>query len=91
MKLIDFSYTDLKGKQSTRKVLVVQEPSDKISGIDVSEASDQTVVEFALAYEAARQAFLAEVSALEKAYDLRYRFRQFFPSKMENAVTEVVE
>lgn len=90
MKLVDFSYTDLKGKQSTRKVLVVQEPTDKLSGIDVSESTDQTVVEFALAYESARQAFLAEVAALEKQYDLKHRFRQFFPSKMENATTEVL-
>lgn len=90
MKLVDFSYTDLKGKQSTRKVLVVQEPTDKLSGIDVSESTDQTVVEFALAYESARQAFLAEVAALEKQYDLKHRFRQFFPNKMENATTEVL-
>lgn len=90
MKLVDFSYTDLKGKQSTRKVLVVQEPSDKLSGIDVSEANDQDIVEFALAYEAARQAFLSQVAVLEKEYDLVHRFRQFFPAKMEVESTEVL-
>lgn len=90
MKLKTFNYTDLKGKNTVRSVLVVQEPSDKLSGIDVSEADDQTVVEFALAYEAARQAFLSQVAALQSQYDLKHRYRQFFTSKMEEVTEETL-
>jgi len=90
MKLKTFVYEDLKGKVSNRTVLVVQEPTTKLSGIDVTESDDETIVNFALAYETARQAFLAEVSALQTQYELRHRFRQFFETKMDGVVTEEI-
>lgn len=90
MKLKTFNYTDLKGKNTVRTVLVVQEPTDKLSAIDVTEANDQTVVEFALAYEAARQAFLSQVAALQAQYDLKHRYRQFFQDKMVGVVEETL-
>lgn len=90
MKLKEFVYEDLKGKITNRKVLVIQEPTSKLSGIDVTEQDDETIVNFALAYETARQAFLAEVAALESQYDLRHRFRQFFEIKMDGVVTEEI-
>lgn len=90
MKLKEFVYEDLKGKITNRKVLVIQEPTSKLSGIDVTEQDDETIVNFALAYETARQAFLAEVAALESQYDLRHRFRQFFETKMDGVVTEEI-
>lgn len=90
MKLKEFVYEDLKGKITNRKVLVIQEPTSKLSGIDVTEQDDETIVNFALAYETARQAFLAEVAALEAQYDLRHRFRQFFETKMDGVVTEEI-
>lgn len=90
MKLISFNYTDLKGNVTTRQALVVQEATDKHAAIDVSEADDSTIVEFAQAYETARQAFLSQVTALEKQYDLRYRFRQFFPEKMDVISTDSI-
>lgn len=83
MKLKTFNYTDLKGKNTTRTVLVVQEPTDKLSGIDITEATEQDAIEFALAYESARQAFLSQVSALQHQFDLKHRYRQFFQHKME--------
>jgi len=88
MKLKTFVYEDLKGKISNRTVLVVQEPTSKLSGIDVTEANDEVIVNFALAYETARQAFLAEVSALQAQYDLVHRFRQFFETKMDAVTVE---
>lgn len=90
MKLKSFVYQDLKGKITNRTVLVVQEPTDKMSGIDVSEHDDETIVEFALAYEAAKQAFLAQVAALEKQYEMQHRYRQFFSDNMQEVVTENV-
>lgn len=83
MKLISFNYTDLKGKVTSRQALVVQEATDKTAAIDVSEADPIAIMNFARAYETARQAFLSQVATLEKEYDLRWSFRQFFPDKME--------
>jgi hypothetical protein len=90
MKLKTFVYTDLKGKISNRQVLVVQEPTTKLSGIDVTEQDDEAVVNFALAYEAARSTFLAQVEALQRQYDLNHRYRQFFEDKMDGVVTEEI-
>jgi len=90
MKLKTFVYTDLKGKISNRQVLVVQEPTTKLSGIDVTEQDDEAVVCFALAYEAARDTFLAQVASLQSQYDLAHRYRQFFEDKMDGVVTEEI-
>lgn len=90
MKLKTFVYEDLKGKISNRTVLVVQEPTSKLSGIDVTDSNDEAIVCFALAYETARQAFLAEVAALQDQYDLVHRYRQFFETKMDGVITEEV-
>jgi hypothetical protein len=90
MKLKTFVYTDLKGKISNRQVLVVQEPTTKLSGIDVTEQDDEAVVNFALAYEAARSTFLAQVESLQRQYDLTHRYRQFFEDKMDGVVTEEI-
>jgi len=90
MKLQSFVYKDLKGKVSNRQVLVVQEPTTKVSGIDVTEADDETVVNFALAYEALRQSFLAEVNALQRTYELQHRYRTFIPDSMESVVLEEI-
>lgn len=82
MKLLDFSYTDLKGKETTRKVLVTQLPTDKVMGVDVTEIDYQQALEFAQSYKEVFHDFLDKVAQLEAHYDLRHRVRQFFPDKM---------
>lgn len=84
MKFAKFKYTDAKGKVTNRKVLVVQEPSDKLQAFDVAELSELQVAEFSKAYEAAKQAFVAQIEALKQEYDLKHNFRQFFANKIEN-------
>ena len=90
MKLKSFVYKDLKGKISNRQVLVVQEPTTKVSCIDVTDSNDEAIVNFALAYEALRSSFLAEVSALQRAYDLQHSYRTFFPDNMESVELEEI-
>jgi hypothetical protein len=84
MKFAKFKYTDAKGKITNRRVLVVQEPSDKLQAFDVAELSEIEVAEFAEAYETAKQAFIAQIEVLKQEYDLKYNFRQFFANKIEN-------
>lgn len=84
MKIAKFTYQDLKGKITERKVLVVNEPTDKISGIDLSELEPDEQQEFAEAYAAIMAAAKSELQALQAAWDLKYNYRQFFADKITN-------
>lgn len=84
MKFAKFKYTDTKGKITNRQVLIVQEPSDKLLAFDVAELNETEVEEFSEQYDAAKQAFIAQVEALKQQYDLKHSFRQFFANKIEN-------
>ena len=84
MKFAKFKYTDAKGKVSNRKVLVISEPSNKLAALDVAELTEVEVAEFAEQYEAAKQAFVAQIEVLKQEFDLKHNFRQFFADKIEN-------
>ena len=84
MKFAKFKYTDAKGKVTSREVLVVQEPSNKLQAFDVAELTMEEITEFSTAYEAAKQAFVAQIEALKQQYDLKHSFRQFFADKIES-------
>ena len=79
-----FKYTDAKNRVTNRKVLVVGQPTNKLTAIDVGDISDDQASEFAAAYDAAQKAFFAQVDALKAAYDLKYSFRQFIEGNIEN-------
>lgn len=84
MKIAKFTYQDLKGKVTEREVLVVSEPTNKISGIDLSELESDEQQEFAEAYAAIMAAARSELQALAVAWDLKYNYRQFFADKITN-------
>lgn len=90
MKFLKFQYKDLKGKITNREALVVSEPTDKISCIDVSEINDQDIAQFAHQYDLIKSAFIAEVEALQASFELKHRYRQFFPDKMVVEQEEVL-
>ena len=50
MKLMDFTYNKTNGEKSVRSVAVVNEPNKFIEGIDISELSNDELVEFAAEY-----------------------------------------
>ena len=84
MKIAKFTYEDLKGKITNRKVLVTSEPSNKVSGIDVTELEPTEQQEFAEAYAALTAAFVLEIEALKDAWDVKHNYRQFIADKMSN-------
>lgn len=90
MKFVKFEYQDLKGKVTHREALVVQEPSDKVSTIDVTGLSDEDVAGFACQYDFLKEVFLKEVEALKSTYDLKHNFRTFFPDKMMVSLEETI-
>lgn len=77
MKYTEFTYTDAKGKVTQRKVLVIQEPSNKLTGIDVSEIEAEDCNSFADEYKDLYQQFIDAVEELKDDYDLKHSFRQF--------------
>ena len=88
MKLTAFKYTDNKGKITNRRVLVIQEPTDKLMGLDVSELSDEDVAVFAGQYNAAQERFIREIETLKDAFDVTHNLRQFMAIRIEDPVTE---
>ena len=88
MKLATFSYTDTKGKNSSRRLLITGTPSDKMSGIDVTKYNDEAIAEFSAQYDLLHEAFTEQVRKLEETFDMKYNFRQFFESKMTDLEVE---
>ena len=84
----EFNYTDAKGKKSHRVVYVTSKPTDKLSGIDLSELSQVDQARYSLAHDALLQEYLDNVAALQAAMDVKHKYRQFFPNKMESVIEE---
>ena len=84
MKYTEFTYTDAKGKVTDRKVLVIQEPSNKLMGIDVSEIEPEDCSSFADEYVNLYQQFIDAVEELKDDYDLRHSLRQFIDVNISN-------
>lgn len=82
MKTATFNYTDAKGKESHRELLVLQTPSDKYSGYDIAELSDINVGNFIRAYEELQELHKANIATLLQAYDMNYKYRTFFEKNM---------
>lgn len=87
-KVTSFEYTDTKGKKSRRTLLVLQNPTDKYFGIDMSELDVEEQVLFSQEYSRIHQEYKDKLEQLQIEYDLKYKLRQFFADKMENQVTE---
>jgi hypothetical protein len=90
MKLANFQYTDLKGKQSPRKVLIISTPTNKLSGIDVTEYTDEDIAEFAVEYDKLHEEFLEGVEHLKIIMDMKHNYRQFLEIGITELVTETI-
>lgn len=88
MKLSIFKYTDSKGKISSRKVLVTKEPFQYLAGLDVTELDDESIAEFAAAYDDLLDEFQESIEQLKAVYDLKHSYRQFVPIRVEDALVE---
>jgi hypothetical protein len=90
MKFATFSYKDLKGKETFRKLLVLESPTNKFNGIDVSEESDEDIAMFAVEYDFLHSEFLGKVEALKAQYDLKHNFRQFLESGVSDMEVTII-
>ena len=86
MKYTEFTYTDAKGKVTNRKVLVIQEPSNKLMGIEVSEIDVADRAAFAAEYDKLLQQFIDAVEDLKADFDVKHNLRQFIDSNIKDRV-----
>jgi methionine synthase I (cobalamin-dependent) len=90
MKLINFKYIDIKGKETERDLAVLHNPSDKYVGYDVGELTDEEVVQFAVEYDKLHSEFQEKIAGLVEKYDMRYKFRTFLEKSMSGIVSETI-
>lgn len=84
MKLAKFTYTDAKQRITQRKVLIQSEPSNKYSGIDVSDFSAEEISSFALYVDSVYVEYLNKLEALKVEFDIKHNYRQFLETNMSN-------
>lgn len=88
MKIAEFDYTDLKGKDSHRVLLVTGTPSNKYSGIDLTNIDEEEAGMFINEYASLQDLFNQAVENLKEKYDLKHSFRQFIQENMRNITTD---
>lgn len=82
MKLLEFQYTKSDGKVSQRSVLVTQEPSKHLAGIDVSELDTDSFESFTREYRELKEQQYQQTLELIAKHDLKHNYRQFLPERM---------
>lgn len=87
MKLYTFNYTKKDGSISERMLLAMGSPTDKYSGIDLSELEPVDAVKFASEAEQLHEQYVQSLKRLQAQYDVKHSYRQF----NEEGVTELTE
>jgi len=82
MKTIEFTYTDAKGKVSTRTLVALSGPKDSYEGIDVSNMPADEFGEFLAAYDELHKKQLQELYTLQEKFDLKHNYRKFLTERM---------
>lgn len=84
MKTIEFTYTDAKGKVSSRTLVVVSGPKDAYEGIDVSAMPNDEFAAFMQEYGDLRDKQIKELQELQEKFDLKHNYRKFLTERMDN-------
>lgn len=84
MKALAFNYLKNPDQVSERALLVLKTYCDYYEGIDISELSAEDAVAVANAAKAIYDSYRLHIAQLVEAFDLKYNYRRFIPSKMEN-------
>lgn len=87
MQIAKFEYTDAKGKITQRVAAIVNQPSNLLAAIDVSELSINEVEAFAKAHNDLKDKYMTALLALQSEFDLTHNMRNFKTSGMTNVET----
>lgn len=90
MKLMQFTYTKTGGDVSHREIIVTQEPTQLVAGIDISELPETEFEAFTREMRELKNRQHEEMIQLVSKHDLKHNYRQFTPSKMANVSTELI-
>jgi enoyl-CoA hydratase/carnithine racemase len=90
MKFMQFMYTKSSGEQSQRAVVITQEPTQLVAGIDVSELPETEFESFTREMRELKNRQHEEITELVAKHDLKHNYRQFTPSKMTNVTIEYI-
>ena len=82
MKFAAFVYVDAKNKTTQRKLLVIDQPSNKMTGIDVTDLEPAGAQQLAREYDRLLDNFRQSVLELQADFDATHNFRQFLPERM---------
>lgn len=83
-----FTYTDSKGKNSERTVVMHVVPTKLYGGTDISELEPLEMALYVEALDKLKTAYALAVDRLQIDLDLKHRYRQFKPEQMTNVTTE---
>ena len=86
MKIARFNYTDAKGKNSERVILVLQRPSNKYTGIDLRELTERDQELYREEAMVLLDNYTKAMESLNEEFDVKYRYRQFIDSQMQHIV-----
>ena len=88
MKTITFDYTKADGKTSKRVLVVTKDPSIFVHGQDITELSMEDQALYIQALNTAHEEYVQRIEAINEEFDMRFKYRQFDPSRMENIIQE---
>lgn len=90
MDIFKFQYTDAKNKVSSRRVVVMQKPTDKVHGLEVREMGESELFELCKDMKQLTKMYEDKLAEILQKHDLTYNRRMFFPDKMEGLEVEKV-
>lgn len=88
MQIKTFNYTKASGETSHRDVLVTQEPTNMLHGIDITELSQEDQAAYTVYMSKIHDEYMAKIAQLNKEYDMLNRYRKFDPLKMTDVSEE---
>lgn len=91
MRLTTFTYEKADGKISDRKVVFLDSDTELKAAVDLSELDNEEAWSFVADLEVLKEEQLKQLYKLMEEHDLKYRYRQFKPSKMTNINTINIE
>ena len=87
MSTVSFRYPQKNtGEYATRALVVISTPSDKYFGVDISELDPEEQAKFTLAMEEVQNIAKDAIADLMIEFDLKHRYRYFFPEKMKDVI-----
>ena len=86
----NFEYTDASGKRTNRSIVVLNDVSDKVLGIDYGDLDGETAMNFLKDMQEMFASQKEEMSCLLHYYDLEDKYRRFFPENMDFVVKEKI-